>query len=411
MAGKFEIKAVVTGASQGAEEIKKLGDATAQAGQKIEKSGEVTEKATRSKNRLVDAFKKLKTEVPLVGAAVDTFKNPIAAVTIAAAAAVNVFRQFNEQIDALGEIIGNGRIADQMGNIRSALAGAAADAEKFSRALDAIQKRPEAVAEQGTRLAQERERRLKVEASRDEIAKAGELAAAAPEDRPAIEAKFAARAKQRDQRRIAGEANDLAQAQFRAQDIVREGVAALPGARDALTKAAIRRDELLATADAQTVDVGALEKNLAAAEKGRFLGGVQDFLNPAGKSNRARRAAGLIEGARNNNANAAALRVTANAEFEAALQDFNSLQSRTLGAAEDVRKFSIQRGAAVADAAAFQPFNDPGAVAGVAAQRKAQAAADAAAEKTGPAFEAAFLKILRRLEILERNSSAQSQSP
>lgn len=373
----FKIKITTDGGKSAADEIKKVGDATGQAAQKIGQSAEITEKAAKSKHKLIDAFKKLKHEVPLVGAAVDTLKNPIAAVTIATAAAVNMFRQFSEQVEALATIIGDGKLADQFGNIRTALAAAAIDGNKFRDALAAIQGRAESVNEQVARLNETMERSLKVEAARDEMAKGAELAGVNdPEVKAGIEAKFAARGKQRDQRRLAGQANALAQAQFRAQDIVREGVAALPGAQADLAAAQIRRDQLFATADAQTVDVGALQKQLASDESGRFLGGFRDFLNPAGKKQRGQRDADLLESARINNANAATLRLNANAEFEGARQHFDELQGRTLGAAEDVRKFSRARGAAVADAAAFQQFNDPGAAALVARTRQVQAIFD-----------------------------------
>lgn len=377
MSGKFEIKAVVTGASQAADEVKKMGDAAQQSGDKIQKSGEQSEKAAGKKNALVDAFKKLKHEVPLVGAALDTFKNPIAAVTIGAAFAVTQFRQFSEQIEALQQIIGTGKLADQMNNIRTAMAGAAADANKFKAALAEITNRPESVTEGVARRSSDIERRLKVEAARDEMDKSAALAGVSdPEERAAIEAKFKARANQREQRKLGGEANNLAQAQYRAQDIVREGEAALPGAKKDLENAAIRRDQLLATANAQTVDIDALEKQIAANENGRLLGGVRDFLSPAGKKLRATRDAALLAGAKNNNANAAQLRVDALAEFDVAQKSFNDLQSRTLGAAEDVRKFSLQRGSAVADASAFQQFNDPGAAALLARSREVQAIFD-----------------------------------
>lgn len=76
MAGKFEIKAVVTGAQQSSEEIKKIGDATQQTGKKIEDLGRTTEKTSAIKGKFLDGVKKARIEIPLLGTVVDAVKNP-----------------------------------------------------------------------------------------------------------------------------------------------------------------------------------------------------------------------------------------------------------------------------------------------------------------------------------------------
>lgn len=91
---EIKIKMTREGVDQAANDLKKVEKASAD----LEKG---TEKLTRGKNRLVDAFKKLKQEVPLAGAAIDTFKNPIAAVTIAAAAAAKAVTDYVEAIQAV----------------------------------------------------------------------------------------------------------------------------------------------------------------------------------------------------------------------------------------------------------------------------------------------------------------------
>lgn len=371
----FKIKITTDGGKSAADEIKKVGDATAQTTQKLDQSAATTEKATKSKNRLVDAFKKLKHEVPLAGAAVDAFKNPLTAVTIGFAVAANWASQFSERVRQMQKEVGDGKLADQFANIRKALAEAAVEGRKFEKVLEEIAARSETVTEKVSRLTAQMDRNLKVEAEIDERAKAAELADAKdPEARAAVEAKFDARAKQRDQRRMQGAANIQAQAQFRAADDAREALLALPAAKAALAEKRARLDKIK---DSKRIGTSASQAELDALNDPSIGGALRNFLIYGSLEDTAASRTmyqDSIEGAERFNGNLDARQILAEGEFNAQRKIVDDLQSRVVSSNEAGRNFGIGRREALADAAAFQPFNDPGAAQSIANTRAAQAA-------------------------------------
>lgn len=453
MAGKFEIKAVVTGAQQSAQEFQKIAASAEKTAGAIDKltaaenraaksaqdsakffkqlqdavvdradqqqyltgltaeakahtaTAAEAEKSTRSKNRLLDAFKKLKAEVPLVGAAVDALKNPLTAVTLAFAVAANWINQFSERVKQMQKEVGDGKLADQFGNIRKALAEASVEGAKFNRVLEEIADRTETVPEKVARLSANLERTLKVEAETDDLAKADELAKAAPADRPAIEARFAARARQRDQRRLAGQANIQAQAQFRARDDAREALAALPGAEADLAQKIAARDR---AASEKRIKTSAAEDEIdAISERGLFARArnlfIYESLDEAEKFREMLEDS--VEGAGRFNGNMDARQTLAQGAVDAAQQSVNDLRNRAASSLDASRTYGIARGAAVADASAFQPFNDPAGARFGADSRAAQAA-----------FEEFIRRVIlitnegqQRVDALSRQSAAQSQ--
>lgn len=109
---------------------------------------QATAKATLSKRAFLDGLKKLGQEVPLVGFALNAFRNPLTMVGIGAAYAVNWVREFTAGIDELAKAIkdfGGAKIT--LAQFNEILYAGKGRADEFARALREISGRGKTVEE------------------------------------------------------------------------------------------------------------------------------------------------------------------------------------------------------------------------------------------------------------------------
>lgn len=416
---KYEIKTIVTGADQAAKDLAKPGKVIEDITAKLKAMDDAEQKALKTqrvhgdesqqmashlskltqeakaqgteaskvvgiKLRWVDALKKLQHEVPGLSYVVGALKNPFVALIAIIALAINRLSAWNEEMQRLRTAVGTGKISEEFNNIGTILAQGKVDARELADQLERITGRPSTLEELGGKALADVQRNLAVEARADEQAKTRELAGAQdPVARAAIEARFTARAQQREQRLLGAKAEIATGKQFRAQAELRGGLAQLPVEQQALERAKMRREKMLGLAAAQEPSAAGLqevEDQIAAIEKpGLFPSIVRQlrFGTPAERDATLAELKRTREGMLGQRQRAGILRATAEGEFAAAQGRFERFRGGLTGAAEQVRSFGAERVATAADADAFRPFNDPGAAARLEAQRALQARFDA----------------------------------
>lgn len=326
-------------AEQNVQHLSKLTKETKEAGVQAEK-------AAGLKGKWLDAIKKLQGEIPGLSYAIGALKNPFVALIAVIAVSINWLSEFNEKIQRLREVVGDGKIGEQFNRIGEILGNAEVRAKAFAKALDDIRTRTESVPEQMARMG----------ANADRAFDAEEARATTAEQRFIIA-----------QRRLAAKGNIAAQGFFRARDIVREGEAQFPAMNAELAAAEKRRDQMLGLAEANTTSPEAIkeiERQIAEIQEPGFWNSIKRQARFGTRADMMATLGSLqdsLANARAGNQMAGQLRATAAGDFEAAQGRFNAFTGRIATAQEQMRTFGAQRDAAQADVTAFRPINTPNA--------------------------------------------------
>lgn len=402
---KIEIKTIVTGGDQAAQDLNKTSQALAQTTQVTKQTGEATEGLTVKKNKLIEAIKKATHEIPGFSYAVGALKNPFVALAAIIAISIRALNDFGEKIKAIEQAVGKGTIVTNFQEIGKILARSKVDAKELADEVARIRGKPATLQEQGAKAQADLERNLQVEAAADEQAKAQALAGVKdPEARAAIEARFDERAKKRAQRKLGGAAAIAAEKEFRGrQDFQALGEqapqeqAALESARNKhrremeLFAAQEYGPEAIAAIDAKIKEgEEALESGPTTPGAAMFwwqmgTGGYQPYMD----SLRAER-----ENMQRQNQMIGAGRERSDAALRAAEGRYARFRADLTGAAENTRTFASERDAAMANAEAMRPYNDPG----------SQAYNDLMAVQRR--YEAQAIRLLENLEKRTANTNA-----
>lgn len=246
---------------------KKLDDAQ-------KKAGDSTKGFAKEHKGLLDGFKKLGQEVPLLGAALNALKNPYTAIAFAAGIAVVKIREFSQAVEeSATKAQGLDRFNSMVRVFNTLAADQQAKKNGLAEKLDEIAKKAKSAEERLAEVNAQIERTLRLEGNEDTANKANELAridaqvqsgamdeAGGIKAKASVEEKYARRASDRETRRAAG----LVTATGNAKRAAEERAAALKGQLPGLTAAESAAATKLAQAQAQ-------EENLTAG--GVFIKG------------------------------------------------------------------------------------------------------------------------------------------
>jgi hypothetical protein len=243
---KIITEATGDGAKKAADELKKLeGNART--------VGAETERLTGNKKRLLDAFKRLSHEVPIVGSVVAALKNPYVALTAVLGIAIAKLQEFVESVEKMAKAARNFDTLNlSIRDFAEIIAANEADRSKFLRDLDAQANKTRDAAAHLKDLNAELEHRFDLEEKTAVAQKRIALAGVTdPAQRARIEAQFASEEEARDRRRAEARATALFNAGTRGRDLAASARAQLPGAEAELDAATIAQATLQRNAAAQ----------------------------------------------------------------------------------------------------------------------------------------------------------------
>ena len=349
---------------------------------------DVTKETVGLKGSWIKALKQLKHDVPGLGLALSALKNPFTLVAAAIYFAINSLSEFNKKQKEIADAVGNGKLTTNWENFGILIAQAKIDLADLNKELDKIIEKEDPLSKKVEKARKQGNRQFAVEEATDAKSKAAELAAAAtPEQKAAIEAKYEARAGERSQRKLGAEVNINAQAKARAEQAVREGQSRKAAETAALDAARLRHKKMTELADAQFTPpekMASLEADVSQIEGMMEKPGMQFSIEEAQLYSAARgdlptmldQRRARVENARRGNQNIGILRTKANDDLKQAQTRFETFGAELKGSQSEVRQFGDDLGEARADESAFRPINTPNAGVGIAGQAQAQAAMD-----------------------------------
>lgn len=263
-----------TGLKEVGNELKNTTDQTKKLDDAQKKAGESTKGFAKEHKGLIEGFKKLGQEVPILGAALNALKNPYTAIAFAAGIAVVKVREFQQAVEeSATKAQGLDRFNSLVRVFNTLAADQRAKRTGLAEKLDEIATKAKSAEERLSEVNAQIERTLRLEGNEDTANKANELAkidaqvqagtldeAGGIRAKAGVEAKYAARAADRETRRAAGLVTATGNAKRAAEERALALRGQLPGLESAESAAAAK----LAQAQAQ-------EENLAAG--GVFVNG------------------------------------------------------------------------------------------------------------------------------------------